>query len=309
MLAGKLLMRVSPGIAWALLRRRFEPQNWERRNGPARELVSRAKPLVGIQQAILWGLQTDGVVSLPLSRLVEDEAVAREARRAAIEALDRPKVNSQIERRWSSSGAKWYVVRGLGLGASRRLPDGLARLVLDRHLLGVVNGYLGVAARLHYVDAWHNFPVRAADPAISAESWHRDHEDISVLKVAFMLDGVCPDSGPLFYVRGSQPGGPLADLCPAFSSIGARPRAAEVEAVIALGQVTVCTGAPGDLLLWDGVGLHHGGRARRRDRRVVIASYTSDVALGGCRYRASESVVHDLDESGRYALRLAPSRR
>jgi len=303
MLARKLLMWALPGATRAVLRRRFEPRSWERRNRRAREIASRAKPPVALQEAVLQGLRSDGVATVPCRSLVPDQAVAGEARQAALACLARPKVARQIEQRWSLSGAKWYVVRALGLGAGGRIPDALARLVLDRHLLGVVNGYLGVAARLLYVDVWHNFPVRAEEPEISAERWHRDHEDLRVMKVALLLDDVCPESGPLFYLRRSQPGGALADFHPTLPSVGAQPPEAEVESMIALGNVEVCTGRRGDLLLWDGVGLHHGGRAHRRPRRMVVAWYASDAALDGRRYHASPSVTRGLDESGRYALR------
>ena len=146
-----------------------------------------------------------------------------------------------------------------------------------------------------------------AGPGISAERWHRDHEDIRVVKVALFLDDVRPDSGPLCYLRGSHPGGPLADVHPAVPSIGAHLPEDEVESLIARGNVKACTGRRGDLLIWDGAGLHHGGRAQRRPRRLVVASYASDAAVDGRRYKASESVVHGLDEPGRYALRLDPS--
>ena len=309
MLVRKLLMRALPGAARALMTRRFEPQSWERRNRRAREIAARAKPLVELQEAVVHGLQRNGVAIGPCTSLVEDETIEWEARLAALACLSRPGVARQIERRWSSSGAKWYVVRALGLGAGGTIPDGLARLVLNRRLLGVINRYLGAAARLHYVDVWHNFPVRAEEPGISAERWHRDHEDIRIVKVALFLDDVCPDSGPLRYVRGSQPGGTLGDFHPAVPSIGAHPPAAEVESLIALGNVEVCTGRRGDLLLWDGVGLHHGGRAHSRPRRLALAYYASDAAVDGRRYSASESVARGLDEAGRYALRLDPSAR
>ena len=101
MLVRKLLVWALPGAALSLLRRRFEPRSWERRNRRAREIASRGKPLVELQETILQGLQRDGVAIVSCGSLVEDDTVEREARQAALACLGRPDIVRQIERRWS----------------------------------------------------------------------------------------------------------------------------------------------------------------------------------------------------------------
>jgi hypothetical protein len=302
-----LLLRTWPASAWARghYRGRFQGRGFERINQSARTAWRAAKPLDASQTDAVRALESEGIVVVDGASLLGTAQPIAAARAAAHALFDAPAAAAQIARRRSRSGGKWYVVRGLGLKRRGVIPDGLARVFLSERLLEVVNAYLGLCARLHYLDVWHNLPVRPGEPSISSERWHRDHEDRRLVKVFLLVEDVAPGQGPLLYLRTSQPGGALGGFHPACPPEGSAPPAHEMEAMIATAPVEMATGPAGTLVLFDSAGLHSGGRAVDRARIIATASFVSDAALDGHHYGVSPATAAWLGDAGRHALRLA----
>ena len=85
-------------------------------------------------------------------------------------------------------------------------PDSpLLRLALDEKLLEIVSLYLGMWPRLQSIAAWLNFP--SPDQAKHSQLWHRDPEDIKLLKVFIYLDDVDANRGPFSYIPKTHPFG------------------------------------------------------------------------------------------------------
>src|SRR6266545_1561174 len=86
--------------------------------------------------------------------------------------------------------------------------DTLLKLALDRKLLEIVSGYLGLWPCLHSVGAWLNYPTD--DPAALSQLWHRDPEDLKLIKVFIYLSDVGEQSGPFTYIPETHPFGRAA---------------------------------------------------------------------------------------------------
>ena len=102
----------------------------------------------------------------------------------------RPEIQSQIIRRKSKDGAKWYVIRAFGLRPTLAVTKQLAEVFLNERLLHIVNGYLGLCCRLMYLDVWYNLSINGSEPGIDSEYWHRDNHDKNIVKLYVYLDDV-----------------------------------------------------------------------------------------------------------------------
>ena len=215
-----------------------------------------------------------------------------------------PEQREQIQTRQSSDGAKWYVIRALGLQPRRPVPNSIANVALDDRVLSIVNSYLGLSSRLRYVDLWYNLAAQPGEPPIDSEHWHRDNEDVKFVKLFFYLDDVDEGNGPLTYIRGTQPGGAYADVFPAQPPQGSYPPESLLQSAIPSSQIKVCTGKAGTLVLYDASGFHKGGRATDKPRRLMVATYASDAAIDPIRYRLQDTSRYErLSPAARYAIR------
>ncbi len=251
-------------------------------------------------------LNTEGIFRSSVAALAQDSQLFGELARDAQRMLAGQDVQRKIQQRHNPADAKWYVVRAIGHRANRQpMPSSFARLFLHPQLLGIASRYLGLQVRLNYADVWHNIPVREGEPPISAEFWHRDHEDQRVIKVFVLLTDVDESMGPFTYVTRSQVGGEFGAVFPAIPPTGRYPKQDEVAQLMRETSLTAvsCVGSAGSLILCDTSGLHRGGRSLTRPRIVVVGVYTSDAGLDATRYSLPRSFAPDqLSPAARFAL-------
>jgi hypothetical protein len=141
-------------------------------------------------------LKTDGIFRTSVEVLAQDPDLFRDLSRDAHLLLAGQEVQRQIRQRHNPNDAKWYVVRALGHRAKRQsIPSFFVGFFFHPQVLSIASTYLGLQVRLNYADVWHNIPVREDEPSISAEFWHRDHEDKRLLKVFVLLTDVDESMG------------------------------------------------------------------------------------------------------------------
>ena len=73
------------------------------------------------------------------------------------------------------------------------------RLAVKSPLLQIANAYLGMYTRLRYYNIWHTFATRSKPR--ESQLWHRDREDLYILKVFIYLRDVDLGAGPFTYAR------------------------------------------------------------------------------------------------------------
>ncbi len=152
-------------------------------------------------------------------------------------------------------------------------PDGaLVKLTLDPKLLEIVAAYLGLWPRLHGVGSWLNVPTD--DPAQASQMWHRDPEDLKLVKVFIYLVDVDEDRGPFTFIPKTHPFGANAGKEPAYED---RKRILddEMNRVFPPETHRVCTGPANTMILADTVGYHRGGKPRSGNRILLTFTYTS----------------------------------
>lgn len=289
-------------------RARMAPAKWDAVNKTAKQHLREYRPSLDMKQrGALATLRRDGVYTSSVADFVGNGISFDRLRADADRLLADPAVRRQIETRHSHEGVKWYVVRAFGYKPQRPVPRSFVDLLLHDRVLSVVNTYLGVTSRLKYLDVWHNFAVSETEPPIDSELWHRDNEDRKLVKLFIHLSDVDDGSGPLSYFRGSQPDGPFGALFPNDPPTGSYPPERELASKLTDASVKICTGKAGTMVFFDACGLHRGGRAAKRARTLLVATYASDAALDLLKYRLDEpEQLATMSLQARYALHAAP---
>jgi hypothetical protein len=172
-------------------------------------------------------------------------------------------------------------------GASIHEADSpLLKVALDTKLLEIVASYLGLWPSLYSIGAWLNYPI--CEPPMSSQLWHRDPEDLKIIKVFIYLVDVDEERGPFCYIPGTQSFGKRANLVPIHED---SMRITDEEMATAIGPENwiKCTGPVGTMILADTVGFHRGGYAKHGNRVLITFTYTSGIPLKPRKARVKES--------------------
>ncbi|MBI4888580.1 MAG: hypothetical protein HY824_15900 [Acidobacteria bacterium] len=147
----------------------------------------------------------------------------------------------------------------------------LLKLALDRKLLEIVSLYLGVWPCLHSIAVWLNYATE--DPPEASQLWHRDPEDLKVIKVFIYLADVDEQHGPFTYIPKTHPFGAQAVRADACRT--KRVDDARMHRFFPPTQWRVCTGPANTMILADTVGFHRGGKPTSGTRLLITFTYTS----------------------------------
>lgn len=259
--------------------------------------------LTEAQRAAVDRLATDGIAVMPFDELIGDRALWEEL------AADMDRFTADAEGQLASGGEdagadpqdgsgkikKTFLIR-----RNRRLPKHRSldaaddshgpwkftpdylwlRLGLSDGMLGVVNAYRQLQTRLISFDQWYTVPVGADSGRIKSQNWHRDPEDLHVVKGFVYFSDVDEESGPFQYVPGSQPGGRHGDVWPwTFARGGDYPSAKKFAKRIPETEHLTVTGRRGTVILCNTSGFHRGGFALTRPRIMSVYTYVSPAAL------------------------------
>ena len=174
----------------------------------------------------------------------------------------------------------------------------LVRLALDDKLLEIIANYLGFMPRLHAVSAWLNYPTDA-EPKVS-QLWHRDPEDIKIVKAFIYLVDVDEDCGPFTYIPETQPFGSRTVM---LKEMEKRERVSDAQLSELLPPETwrVCTGPKNTMILADTVGFHRGGKPSKGQRILITFTYTSQTPLTGRSFHTDREPQWMTSDLQRYA--------
>lgn len=198
-------------------------------------------------QPALRALETDGVFA----------AAPHIAPSLGCDLPDVASLFDELERDDSASTARR---KASDLSDAALYVAGLHPTLLDiaEHHIGLPPLYLGVEAKVE-------FPTGVAT---GVRNWHRDLEDVRVLKVLIYLSDVGPEDGPLECLTRDA----SEDLRHRRVRLGI---ASEID--IGLGARRLFTGPAGTAILFDGAMLVHRVKPPTRNvRRSLIYSYTSN---------------------------------
>jgi hypothetical protein len=143
---------------------------------------------------------------------------------------------------------------------------------LDTKLLEIVASYIGLWPSLYSIGAWPHFPTAQAPKA--SQLWHRDPEDLKIVKAFIYLMDADEEHRPFCYIPGTQSFGKRANQVPVHKD-SMRITDEEMVTVIGPENWMTCTGPMGAMILANTVGFHRGGHAKKGYRVLITFIYTS----------------------------------
>jgi hypothetical protein len=276
-------------------------------NRSARRRYTHERPVLDeLQQGVLEQLRREGYATLLFSELapelwgeLEQEAARFVAETETELAQEKEGSESALRRR----EGKEFLVRKYAYDVELSLDDPCLRLGLNTRMLDIANAYLGMWAKLEYVDVWYTPPVEDPERR-SSQRWHRDFNDRHLLKAFLYLVDVDEETGPFEYVPRTAPGNELDHLWP-WRPLGDN-YPPEDELAEKIADRTVSFTAPkGTIIFCNTCGFHRGGFAKGKARALATVTYSSPASLASLTER-NFSIQSDgsngLDPAQRYSL-------
>ena len=287
----------------------YELQDRVLGNRRARRRYSQQPPALDApQREILGCLRDEGYAVVPFSELVPDPQAWRDLEAEAATFVSDTERELAREQEGGETAlrrrpGKEFVVRKYAYEVELGLDDPWLRLGLNPRLLDIANTYLGMWAKLEYVDVWYTPPVDRSERQ-SSQRWHRDFNDRHLLKAFLYLVDVDDDSGPFEYVPRSAPGSELDHLWP-WRPLGDNYPPEEELAAKVEDRAVSFTAPRGTLIFCNTSGFHRGGFAVGKPRVLATVTYSSPASLASLTERnfsVRPGSVNGLGVEQRYAL-------
>jgi hypothetical protein len=196
--------------------------------------------------------------------LEREQAITMEARRAEAKVT-------------SATGQKTFVFELLNRKPVFD-PDSIyARFALQHPILHVANAYFGMLTRLRYYNVWRTFATDSQPR--ESQLWHRDREDLLILKVFVHLNDVDEGAGPFTYATGTHPKGKHRQEAESFLEGNVkRTTDDQMLNLVPKDRWRRGVGESGTIIFADTRGYHKGGLARTRDRLMYTCMFTSQAS-------------------------------
>lgn len=187
----------------------------------------------------------------------------------------------------------------------------IVKLALNEKVLGIVNSYFRMFGKFYYFTLNITHPVAEGAQAEQSQRWHRDPEDIKMLKMFVYLNDVDKEAGPFIYVPKSNSGNKWSEVFPQRPPIGYYPPDEELEKIIPQSEIKKCLGGAGSIIFGDTAGLHKGGFATKNERIMLTIGYAPSSSPLAKQYIYPENIekkMTTLSQSQKYAIVLNPNR-
>ncbi len=233
------------------------------------------------ETAVVGQLKADGFAKTTVFDLFDDLSCYEELQQAT-ENLESLRADDIIRAREEAVSpdprvGKSFKLSLLGPKPVFEFAGPFARFAFQDRILRIANAYLGMYVKLKYFNVWLNFAVD--HPPKSSQLWHRDRDDIHILKVFVYLSDVNDGAGPLTYARGTHRNGKLSISPESFMEGGvARSTDEQMNKVLPAERCERATGRKGTIVFADTRGYHKGGLARTEDRLLYTFMFTSPSA-------------------------------
>jgi hypothetical protein len=176
---------------------------------------------------------------------------------------------------FSKEGEKSFLK--LLLGAHPRFDAGSIwnRFAKQKSLQQIADGYFSMKdTEIRDYNVWHNLPTNGAPRA--SQLWHRDREDLKILKIFVYFTDVDAGSGPLHYAPGTHIGGKVKTDPEYHDENGVKRSTDEqMNKVVSDKDWITAVAKKGAIIFADTHGYHKGGLVREKDRILYNCMYTS----------------------------------
>lgn len=218
-----------------------------------------------VQQRILQDLQSDGIATTTLDELFPGQNVLKIFQDYA----------EKREKDGSINHKKKFLVDYWDECVELDINNPFLKYALNPTILDVANSYMGMWCSLLYFTLQKTIPVKG--DLTNSQNWHRDPQELKVVKVFTYLNDIDENSGPFTYVKKSAPtfDHPYAKLFPQQLPYGSYPGNEKVESTINKEDVRPMTGKAGTVIFCDTNGLHYGGVAKTSPRIMSTFGYSA----------------------------------
>ena len=239
----------------------------------------RAKhPLSPAGEAVLSRIDRNGIGVTTAQELLGTNSLYDELQ-AAVDRIEAERAEELDKLRGaandaSNPGAKTFICQLLGKMPCLDVDSIWAKFVLQEKILNIANAYFGMYCRLRDYNVWHTFTTSVA--ARESQLWHRDREDLLILKVFVYLNDVDEGAGPFTYAPGTHRKGRIQTQPEFHMENGVKRSVDEQMAkVVPAGDWIKAIGKKGTIIFTDTHGYHKGGHAWRSDRLMYTSMFTS----------------------------------
>jgi hypothetical protein len=271
-----------------------------------RKLAEQRPELDDVQRAIVASLEREGYATVPFAEVLPDTVLREEIEGQAV------RFTAATEHGLANDGeglrrraGKEFVVRLHSYDGNLTDDDPWFRACLSHRLLDIANAYLGLWAKLEYVDVWYSIPQEVDAERKASQRWHRDYNDRHLLKAFLYLVDVDEGTGPFEYIAGSARGGPYADKWAWRPLSESYPPQDELSQRIPPEAIRTFTAPKGTIIFCNTSGFHRGGFATTKPRVLSTATYSSPASLAALterNYSLRPEAENGLDAAQRYAL-------
>jgi len=173
------------------------------------------------------------------------------------------------------SGEKGFVRFLLGLKPTYEAESFLAQFSHSPAFQRIADAYYGMAnTEMRYYNVWENIPTKQKPTA--SQLWHRDREDLQILKIFVYLNKVDDGAGPLTYAPGTHIKGAIR-RDPEFFLEGHVRRSTDnqMSKIVPSEQWFKAIVSPGTIVFADTHGYHKGGYSTEHSRLLFTCMYVS----------------------------------
>ena len=270
---------------------------WQKENNEARQVLESNRPVLNnAQRRVLAELTECGIAMVHFDDLFSSWKLWNALLLQVNQWLDSEKSKKQeqlyVEEIYREARWKEYIIM---MSAEKRdafsIDNPLLILGLQPEIINIVNNYFGMMAKLFHVDVWKTIPLSHDRRLTGSQRWHRDPEDIKLVKVFLYLSDVDETAGPLHYIKFSRGGDKHGKLWPQRLPYVSVAPANEVEIQIPREDCTICTAPAGTFVLVDTTGLHMGGRASKRNRVFATWGFSSHGSVWSRNFKLDPSII------------------
>lgn len=229
-----------------------------------------------VERRIVRDLKKDGIALANILELFPPETW-QELMRHANDLSRRPKFLKVITAKEAEPpSAKSDIIIHLlgGYGDTKpnlRVRDPFIQFATANTILRIVATYLAILPKFRMFSLHSTILMPPNAPTVFSQNWHRDPDDLKLVKVFLYLSDVTSNKdGPFMYIRGSQFGG-RQHAFQQRPTVRPYPTQGAIESVVPKKDIMICTGRAGTLIFCDTSGFHRGGHSVGSKRRIMFA--------------------------------------
>jgi ectoine hydroxylase-related dioxygenase (phytanoyl-CoA dioxygenase family) len=176
------------------------------------------------------------------------------------------------------------------------LNDPITQIVINRNLGKMCRAYLKVPSRFVSLNVWNTLPAVHKEK-VGSQRWHRDYNDLRMIKIFVYQNDVTAENGPFTYIKKSHYDGSLGRILYRIydSHKGMRryPRDKELIPYVDFFEENkvVCTGKAGTVIICDTFGFHSGGYVKLGTRELIMALFASSIQTHPTNFAIEKELV------------------